>query len=124
MHTPKSQQGMTAIGWLIILAMVGVFAIVGIKLIPTYIDGYKIASSMEALAADTSMHGKNPHDLKTSLLRRLDINMIYDIKGEDINIARDPNGYSVEIDYEPRIQLFGNLYFVVVFDKTVVVPTN
>ena len=124
MYNPKSQKGMTAIGWLLILMMVGVFALVGIKLIPVYLDGYKIASSMEALAADSSMHGKSPRELKTNLLKRLDINMVYDIKGEDIDVARDQNGFSVEIDYEPRVPLFGNLYFVVVFDKTVVVPSN
>ena len=124
MHSPSSQKGMTAIGWMLILAMVAVFALVGIKLIPVYLDGYKIVSSMEALATDSSMHGKGPGELKRSLLRRLDINMIYDIKAEDISIARDQNGYSIEIDYEPRVPLFGNLYFVVVFDKTVVVPLN
>ena len=124
MQNPKKQKGMTAIGWMLVIAMLAVFALVLIKLIPVYLDGYKIASSMDSLASDTSMHGKGPGELKKSLLNRLDINSIYDIKAEDIDIARDPNGYSIEIDYEPRIALFGNLYFVVVFDKTVVVPAN
>ena len=122
MHHCKSQKGMTAIGWLLVLSMVGIFAIVGIRLIPVYLDGYKIASSMESLASDSTLKGKSPAEIKRTLLKRLDINMIYDIKAEDINIARDQNGYSVEIDYEPRVPLFGNLYFVVVFDKTVIVP--
>lgn len=120
----KSQKGMTAIGWLLVLAVVVIFALVGIKLIPVYIDGYKIASSMESLTNDRDIIGKNPAEIKRSLLKRLDINMIYDIKAEDISIERDGNGYSVEIDYEPRVPLFGNLYFVVDFDKTVVVPLN
>lgn len=124
MYRPNAQKGMTAIGWLLVLAIAAIFALVVIKLIPVYLDGYKIASSMDSLATDSSAHGKSPGELKKMLLKRLDINMIYDIKAEDISITRDQGGYSVEIDYEPRIPMIGNLYVVVVFDKTVVVPAN
>jgi cell division protein FtsL len=124
MYRPNAQKGMTAIGWLLVLAIAAVFALVVIKLIPVYLDGYKIASSMDSLAADASAQGKGPGELKKMLLKRLDINMIYDIKAEDISVTRDQGGYSVEIDYEPRIPMFGNLYVVVVFDKSVVVPAN
>jgi len=124
MHRPNKQKGMTAIGWLLVIAIVGIFALMLLKLLPVYFEGYKIASSMEALAADRDMRGKGPNELKKSLLRRFDINMIYDIKSDDINISRSANGYSVEIDYEPRVSFLGNLYFLVVFDKTVEVPSN
>lgn len=124
MYNPKSQKGMTTIGWLLILTMVAVFVLVGIRLTPIYITGYGISSAMTQMASDVSLRGKGPGELKKSLLFKLDIQGIYDIKAEDINIARDQGGYSIEIDYEPRVPLFGNLYFVVVFDKTVVVPSN
>jgi len=122
MRNPHNQKGMSAIGWLLVIAVIGLFALVAIKLIPVYIRGYEIGSSMDAMANDTSLIGKSPLDVKKALLRRLDINMIYDIHDDDIDISRSGNGYTVEIDYEPRIQLFGNLYFVVVFDKSVNIP--
>jgi len=119
MRNPQKQKGMSAIGWILVAMVVGVFALVAIKLIPVYIQGYEIGSSMDAMAGDQSLHGKSPLDLKKALMRRLDINMIYDIHEDDIDITRSGDGYDIEIDYEPRIQLFGNLYFVVVFDRTV-----
>ena len=39
MYNPKSQKGMTTIGWLLILTMVAVFVLVGIRLTPIYITG-------------------------------------------------------------------------------------
>jgi len=119
MRHPQKQKGMSAIGWILVIAIAGLFALVALKLIPVYIRGFSIGSSLNAMAADQSLVGKSPLELKKSLLRRLDINMIYDVHDEDIAISRSGNGYSIEVDYEPRIQLFGNLYFVVVFDKSV-----
>lgn len=124
MNNPRTQKGMTAIGWLLVIAIAAIFALVGLKLIPVYIDLYMISDSMNSLVTDPSAHNKSPRDLRTLLLKRLDINSIYDIKAEDIDITRSSTGYSVEIDYEPRISLAGNLYFVVVFDKTVDVPSS
>jgi hypothetical protein len=127
MHSPSpnKQKGMTAIGWMLILAMAGVYAYILIILIPVYLEGFEISSSMESMVTDSSAHGKGPRELKSMLLKRLDINSIYDIKEDDINITRDPaGGYGIEIDYEPRVHLFGNIYMIIVFDKSVVVPTS
>lgn len=123
MYSPGKQKGMTAIGWLLVILVLGVIAFALLKLIPVYFDGWKIGSTMETLASDPSMRGKNPGEIQRDLLKRLDINMIYDIKADDIGITRSSGGgYSIEIDYEPRIHFIGNLYFVAVFDKTVEMP--
>lgn len=123
MYGPGKQKGMTAIGWLLTIVVAGVLVFALLKLIPVYFDGWKIGSTMETLASDPGVRGKNPRELQQDLLKRLDINMIYDIKADDIGITRSADGgYAIEIDYEPRIHFIGNLYFVAVFDKTVVVP--
>jgi len=124
MRNPQTQKGMTAIGWLLTIMVVAIFALAGLKLIPVYIDLYMISDSMDTLVTDVSAHNKPPSEIRKLLLKRLDINSIYAIKADDIDITRSTNGYTVEIDYEPRISLAGNLYFVVVFDKSVEVPSN
>jgi len=124
MNNPRTQKGMTAIGWLLVIFIGAIFALVALKLIPVYIDLFKISDSMNSLVADTSAHNKSARELRTLLLKRLDINMIYDIKADDIGISRSTDGYSVEIDYEPQIHLAGNLYFIVKYDKIVEVPSN
>lgn len=122
MQNTKNQRGMTAIGWLLVLVLVLVFAIILIKLVPVYLDGYKVYSSLASLEEDGSAQGKPPQELRKLFLRRLDINMVTDVRPEDITFSRDKNGTRIEVDYEARRQLFGNMYVVVAFNKTVVVP--
>ena len=122
MQSTKKQRGMTAIGWLLVLVLVLVFAIIFIKLVPVYLDGYKVYSSLASLEEDRSAHGKPPQELRKLFLKRLDINMVTDVRPEDITFSRDRNGTRVEVDYEARRQLFGNMYVVVAFNKAVVIP--
>jgi len=119
MHTPKKQQGMTLIGWILVFMLVAVIAIVALKLIPVYLDGYKVYQSMASLAEDDSARGKNPNELRKLLLRRLDINMVTDVTSDNITLTHQGGKTMVEVDYEVRRQMFGNLYAVVVFNKTV-----
>ena len=119
MQTVKKQQGMTLIGWVLVFMLLAVIAIVALKLIPVYLDGYKVYQSMASLAEDDSARGKNPNELRKLLLRRLDINMVTDVTSDNITFTRQGGNVLVEVDYEARRQLFGNLYAVVVFNKSV-----
>ncbi|MEJ2452491.1 MAG: DUF4845 domain-containing protein [Gammaproteobacteria bacterium] len=101
------------------LAIAGLFATVLIKLVPVYIQGYSIGSALEGMAQDSAMRGKSPLELKKYVMRRLDINMIYDVHEDDVGVTRSGDGYDIEIDYEPQIRFIGNLYFVAIFDKSV-----
>jgi hypothetical protein len=119
MHTPKKQQGMTLIGWILVFMLAAVIAIVALKLIPVYLDGYKVYQSMASLAEDDTARGKPPNELRKLLLRRLDINMVTDVTSDDITLTHQGGKTMVEVEYEVRRQMFGNLYAVVVFNKTV-----
>jgi len=119
MQAIKKQKGMTMIGWLLVVMLVAVVALVAIKLIPVYLDGYKVYQSLESLKEDSSASGKSAGDLRKMVMKRLDINMVNDVKAENLTFTRKGNSTIVEVEYEARRQLFGNLYAVVVFNKTV-----
>ena len=122
MQMTKQQQGMTAIGWLLVLVLVLVFAIIIIKLVPVYLDGFKVYSAMSSLEKDPKAMGKPPKEIRKLLMRRLDIDMVTDVGKDDVYFTRDRSGTTVEVDYEVRRKLFGNMYVVVVFNKSVVIP--
>ena len=50
----KQQNGMTAAGWLIIMAIVLFFMYLGIKLVPAYMEFFSIKNSIESVAEETS----------------------------------------------------------------------
>jgi hypothetical protein len=119
MQTAKKQQGMTLIGWLLILLIIAVVATVALKLIPVYLDGYKVYQTLSSIAEDSSASGKNINELRKMINRRFDINMVNDASPEDVTISKQGGVTVIEVEYEARRQLFGNLHAVVVFEKRV-----
>jgi hypothetical protein len=117
----NKQKGMTAIGWLLVLLLVVVFAIVGIKLIPIYLDSFKVTSSLESLSNDSKAKGKSGLEIRKLLMKRLDVNMVSDVTASDVSVSRSREGIVVEVDYEARRALFGNLHMVLVYNHSVVI---
>ncbi len=122
MKCNKSQQGMTAIGWVLVLAILGIFLIIGIKLVPVYISGYSLYSSMEAMEENPKLRGMPARLLRKRVMAIVDINYVRDVRPEDVTIARKGKGYEVTIAYEVYRPILGNLSLLVEWDKTVTIP--
>ena len=122
MRSMTKQKGMTGIGWLLVLVLIVFFSLIIINIVPIYLNGYKITTQLSSLKADPMAHGKQPHELRTLLLRRLDIDSLTDLKAENITITRQKNSHLVQVDYQKETKLFGNLYVVVKFDESAEVP--
>lgn len=122
MHIHRSQQGMTAIGWIIVLMLIGFVTLVTLKIFPIYMGGFTVSSAVNSLKSDRTAVGKTPAELKVMLLKRLDINMVSTVKREDIRIERSKNSNTVMVDYEVRENIFGNLDVVVSFSESAEVP--
>jgi len=122
MTSMKKQRGMTAVGWLLVLVLIVVFTIVGLKLIPMYIDTYKVTASLDSLVDDPKAKGRPAVEIRRLLMKRLDINMVSDVSAQDVSISRTRSGIIVEVDYEARRALFGNLFMVVVYNESVEIP--
>ena len=122
MRSMKKQRGMTAVGWLLVLVLIVVFTIVGLKLIPMYMDSYKVTASLESLVDDPKAKGRPAVEIRKLLMKRLDINMVSDVSAQDVSISRTRSGIIVEVDYEARRSLFGNLFMVVVYNESVEIP--
>lgn len=119
MRNLHSQKGMTAIGWLLVLLIVVFVALITLKLVPVYIDGFKVYSSLESLKEDPSAKGKPAIELRRLLMKRLDINMVTDVTPQDVSISRGRGGIVVTVDYEAVRPMFGNLSVLVHFKKSV-----
>lgn len=122
MSKMKRQKGMTAVGWVFVLLLIMVFAIVGIRLFPMYMDSFNVSTSMESLITDPQARGKSAIQIRTLLMKRLDINMVKDVDTQNVTISRNRYGITLEVEYEARRPLFGNLYLVLAYNKSVEIP--
>ena len=56
----RTQGGMTLIGFVIVLAVIGFFAYVGMKLIPMYSEFYAVKSALKGLQAEPGIANQAP----------------------------------------------------------------
>jgi len=117
------QRGMTLIGWVMTLVVIGFFALFVIRLTPIYLHYQAISSIMDEVANDpqaTSLVA-----VRDTLSRRLDINELDDlVNARDFKVTRDSEGTKLSIQYQERTGFLANIDLVVSFDKTVTLTTS
>jgi hypothetical protein len=122
MKTLEKQKGMTGLGWVIILLLIGFFILLGLKIIPAYMNNYKVTSVLESLKTDPELVGIGPGRVRKALLKRLDINMVSDLEPDDILIEKIGNALKVTVDYETRKSFTKDIDIVIYYNKSVEVP--
>lgn len=102
------QGGMTAAGWLIIMAIVLFFMYLAIKLVPAYMEYFTIKSALKSVAEE-STSSTSKSDIKRYISGRFSVNSIDIVKTDDVEIKDIVDGKALYIEYENRISLFGNI---------------
>jgi hypothetical protein len=118
----KRQQGLTLISWIVIIAFLGFQGVLALNIIPVYINDASVKSMMSKLETDPTVRGMDARQLSDIVIKRLKINNIYSIKKDNIIIKKTKNFYQININYEPRGTLVGNLDYIVTFSHEADVP--
>jgi hypothetical protein len=114
----KRQQGMTFIGLLCVLALVGAIGYAGLRLVPVYLNYMKIARIMDSTA--TELQGSSdPGGIKRTLERHWAIDDPTAITFNDIEITKDDTGAAMHVSYDDAVPYVANVSLSVHFDKTV-----
>ena len=114
----RNQGGLTLIGFVIVLAVVGLFAYIGMKLFPMYSEFYSVKQALKGLAAEPGIANTDPAKVKDLLFRRLYVSYAENVKPNNVKITRDSQGYVITVSYEVRRELIGNLDVVGKFDAS------
>ncbi|MFC6838653.1 DUF4845 domain-containing protein [Xanthomonas theicola] len=112
------QSGMTLTSFVVVLAVVGFFAYIGMKLFPMYMEYYAVRSAMKGLAAEAGSADMDPAQAKLLLFRRLDISYSGSVQPDDVKFDRIDSGWKMHVAYEVRKPLLANLDVVGKFDIT------
>lgn len=114
----RRQRGMTLIGWVMTLVIIGFIALFAIRLTPIYLHYQAVSSIMENIAHDPE--AKSSVSVYDTLSRRLDVNELDDlVKAHDFKLSLDSGTPTLEIEYEERTSFIANIDLVVSFHKKV-----
>jgi hypothetical protein len=114
----RTQSGMTLIGFVIVLAVVGLFAYIGMKLVPMYSEFYAVKQALKGLSAEPGIANQDPAKIQDLFFRRLYISYAEDVKPEHVKITRGTNGWVMAVNYEVRKPLIANLDVIGKFSAT------
>ncbi|MGD0490857.1 MAG: DUF4845 domain-containing protein [Steroidobacteraceae bacterium] len=115
----KQQQGMTFIGLLCVLALVGVVVYAGIRLAPVYLNYLKVARSLAGAAADAKGDNPDQRALMNALAKQWEIQDIDVPDYKEVEITKDADGTQLHIAYDQTVPYVANVSLSVHFDKTV-----
>lgn len=104
----QRQAGASLIGWLIILVLIGFIALVGIRVMPIYMESFTVRSELNRLA-DSEVSAKDRPALVSAFLRRMAVNNVNSIGRDDIQFETVTGGLEMTVDYERRFPIAGNL---------------
>jgi len=120
------QSGVTLIGFLLILLVVGFFGYMAMKLVPAYTEYGGVVKAMNGVAT-AGTEGKSLDEIRRALLRQMDFQYVGDstIAPTDITITHDNGGASMlNVSYDKDVPFMYNIDFLLHFSKSVPLQGN
>ena len=121
MLTRYRNRGITLIGFLMLMAVVGFFAYLAMRLIPMYSEYMGVVKSMQQIKEEPCAANMSPEQVRRKLSVAFDMQYIESgaIPPESIMVKREGGKSSLRIRYERRVPFVHNLELLATFDKTV-----
>lgn len=115
----RRQRGITAIGFVLIAALVGLIGYGVLRLFPVYMTQMKIRKLLTDLKVEYDGNGANQSRLQAAIARRLDIDFIDYPRRQDFVVSIVDNGFLVAVSYEDSVPYIANLSLMASFDNSV-----
>jgi hypothetical protein len=115
------EDGMTAIGVMILVVFIGLFAFGGLRLTPVYLNYFKVVGVIEGAFKEFDSQNPSRSAIRRSIQRRFDVDSVGVITARDIKVTADSGGFMVEAVYDHTVPFIGNIYFTAKFDKRVTI---
>ncbi|MEP7062626.1 MAG: DUF4845 domain-containing protein [Betaproteobacteria bacterium] len=116
MHKRNGQTGLTIVGFLFVAAVVVVFALVGFRMLPSYIEYYTVKKAV-AGALDDAVDGQ-PATVRRFFERRIGADYVDSVRWQDLEVTKQNNQIVGTISWEKRLPLVYNISLMLDFEVT------
>lgn len=115
----QRQQGITAIGFLVIAAFVGLVGYGAIRLFPIYMTEMTIHKLLADLKSQNDGTAAKVSQLQSEIDKRLNIEGLDFPRRQDFVITKTDEGLVVAISYEDSVPFIANLSLTAAFEESV-----
>lgn len=110
------QRGLSLVGLLLISAVIVFVAIIGFKLLPSYIEYFTVQRIISDIAHSPEARGGTVKDVQAAFARRAVIDNVTSITANDLEITKASNGFEIVASWARRVPLFGNVNACIDFE--------
>lgn len=115
----SKQHGMTVIGLLLVLIVIGFIALVAMKVVPMYIQYFTIKSTIESIRKEPQIAQMSAQDIQNGIEKRFDIGYVNNVAARDLKIRNDRSGRVLDLVYQDERELFYGLFVVLKVNETI-----
>lgn len=112
----QRQRGISFIGFIVVLAVVGFFLFLGMRIGPTYMEFLTIRNAIEKVASEAT--SPEPGAIREAVRKQMQIDYSANFRPEFVTVRRETTGATIVLNYEIRKPLIYNLDFVAKFQHS------
>ena len=105
----KQHAGITLTGMLVASVVVVLLLLLGLKVVPVYVEYYAIQKAFKALAADPNLRGAPRRQVAAAFASRAAVDDIKSIGPDSVQVTKGGDGIIVSAEYEKKVPLFHNV---------------
>lgn len=113
----RKQRGISLIGLIIVLGLVGFFGIMGAKLMPYYLEYFAVKKMFSAMDANGDLKG-SVRDIRRGFDTRNAIEDVKSVRGDDLEITKEGGETVVSANWSVKVPLVYNISACIDFSAT------
>jgi hypothetical protein len=121
MNMQGKAKGITLIGFVVLLGILGFFAYLAMRLIPMYVEYFGVVKAMEQVRSEPGAAQKSLDEIRRELSLKFDTQYVdsASVPPSAIQLKREAGGSTLRIAYEKRVSFMYNIDLVGKFDKSI-----
>ncbi len=113
LHFARRQRGVTMFGLLFWAIIIGVGALVGMRVVPTVVEYYTIVKAVNRISAEEA--GTVPQ-IRAAFEKQKAIDLITSISGKDLDITKENEKVVIGFAYDREIELIKPVYILIKYE--------
>lgn len=114
----NKQKGMTFIGLVLVVAAVIFLAVIGMKVVPAYIEFFSVKKAIQHIASDGTFQSMGKKEIAAAFDKSASAGYITVIKGSDLIVEKSAVGNVVRAEYQVVLPIVANASVLLDFSAT------
>ncbi len=115
MRERRKQNGLSIIGFLFVAVVLVIFAMVGFRVAPAYIEYYSVQKALQR-ALDESKDRGSAREIQNAFQRFADSGYIESVRGADIEVTREGNEIVASVSWTRKLHMVANASLFLEFE--------